>query len=523
MGDVRRVALAARVFTVAALTPLAALAGPQYAWGAALVAVTAALAIVLSLSGRLSESGVAVLEGTAIATLAAFTYPDQANVIPYLVIPMLIGALDRGVRGLLTVAVTEFGLLLVLWALVVQEWDRQLAASGFTWLATAVGIGLIGSALRGASAQVDPNASYRSAVGLIRRLDALSGELSSGLDAVSIADQILADAVGASATRSAGVFVRSASGSMTPLRYSTGTHSGSMPWGEQLAAECWDRRSTLRRDQHVALPLVADDEMLAVLVLDTLPSAQSLAALELPSRMTRHGVQLQAALLFGRVRDTATSEERLRIAREVHDGVAQDVASLGYLVDTLAADTTDPDQLQQIDQLRDEVTRVVSELRHSIFDLRHDVVAGAGLGESLSAYAQQVGATSRMTVHVTLDDKGPKLASCVEHELLRIGQEAMANARKHSGAANLWLRCTVGATRAEIEVGDDGTTPHEAKPDSQGLKIMHERSRSIGADLVVEEPGPGRPGTRVLVTVDTSTSVTTGSREEARERHPGYR
>jgi signal transduction histidine kinase len=89
----------------------------------------------------------------------------------------------------------------------------------------------------------------------------------------------------------------------------------------------------------------------------------------------------------------------------------------------------------------------------------------------------------------------------VEYELLRIAQEAMANARKHSGAANLWLRCTVRSPHAEIEIGDDGTQAHTPRADSQGLKIMRERSRMIGAELVVEEPEVGRPGTRVVVRV----------------------
>ena len=188
------------------------------------------------------------------------------------------------------------------------------------------------------------------------------------------------------------------------------------------------------------------------------------------------------------------SQERRRIAREVHDGVAQDVASLGYLVDNLAATAADPVQQEQIGQLRQEVTRVVTELRQSIFDLRHEIAAGAGLGESLSAYANQVSATSPMAVHVTLDEKGPRLSGDVEYELLRIAQEAMANARKHSGAANLWLRCTVRSPYAEIEVGDDGINRHLPKADSQGLKIMRERSRSIGADLAVHEPTPNGPG-----------------------------
>ena len=128
------------------------------------------------------------------------------------------------------------------------------------------------------------------------------------------------------------------------------------------------------------------------------------------------------------------------------------------------------------------MTRVVTELRHSIFDLRHELASGAGLGESLSAYANQVSATSPMAVHVTLDEKGPRLPADVEFELLRIAQEAMANARKHSGASNLWLRCTVRSPYAEIEVRDDGTNRHAPRSDSQGLKIMRERSRTIGAE-----------------------------------------
>jgi signal transduction histidine kinase len=499
--DIRRVALAARVFTIAALTPLAALAGPEYLRGALLVLLAAALATVVSITRKLSETTVALAEGMVVATLAVLTYPDQANVTPYLAIPALIGALDRGVRGLLGVIAAEFGLLLVLWGVVIQHWDRELASGGFTWLATAVGIGLMGSSLRRAVTTSDADASYRSAVGLIRRLEALSGKLSGGLDAVGIAEQVMVEAEAVVPLRSAGVFVRSPAGAMSPLRYSVGTPPGAMAWAEPLAAKCWEYEAMMLRERHVAIPLMANDEIIAVLVLDTLQDMESTAALELRGRLARSSVQLQAALLFRRVRDNAMSQERQRIAREVHDGVAQDVASLGYLVDNLAQSSSDPVQQRQIGQLRQEVTRVVTELRHSIFDLRHEIAAGAGLGESLSAYANQVSATSPMTVHVTLDEKGPRLPGDVEFELLRIAQEAMANARKHSGAANLWLRCTVRSPYAEIEVGDDGTNLHTPKADSQGLTIMRERSRSIGAVIAIEEPEPERPGTRVVVRV----------------------
>jgi len=106
----------------------------------------------------------------------------------------------------------------------------------------------------------------------------------------------------------------------------------------------------------------------------------------------------------------------------------------------------------------------------------------------------------------------------VEYELLRIAREAMANSRKHSEAANLWLRCTVRSPYAEIEVRDDGTQGHTPKTDSQGLTIMRERSRGLGAELVIEEPAPERPGTRVVVRVGSRPS---NLLEEAGHEHPG--
>ena len=503
MTDVERVALAARVFTVAALTSLAAVAGPRYLDGALLVLLTATVAQLVSLTHRVPEWVVAVCEGGVVALLAVLARPDQATVTPYLAIPVLIAAIDRGRAGMARVVATEFVVLLVGGAIVIQEWDRLFVASGFTWLATAVGIGLMGLTLRRAVTTTDADSSYRSAVGLIRRLEALSGKLVGGLDAVGIAEQVMAEADSFVATKSAGVFIRNASGVMAPLRYSSGTMPGAMSWAEELSERCWEYGAMMLRERHVAIPLVANDEMIAILVLDAVRPVDSRAALDLRRRLSRHAVQLQAALLFGRVRDTATSEERQRIAREVHDGVAQDVASLGYLVDNLAIGASDPEQQERIAQLRLEVTRVVTELRHSIFDLRHELAAGAGLGESLSAYANQISVTTAMAVHVTLDEQGPRLPADVEYELMRIAQEAMSNARKHSGAANLWLRCTIRAPYAQIEIGDDGVNPHEPRSDSQGLKIMRERSKTIGAELVVTEPTTSEPGTRVTVRVGT--------------------
>jgi signal transduction histidine kinase len=215
-----------------------------------------------------------------------------------------------------------------------------------------------------------------------------------------------------------------------------------------------------------------------------------------------HAVRLNAALLFNSVRESATSEERLRLAREVHDGVAQDVASLGYLIDNIAVTATDPDQVADVARLRKEVSRVVAELRNSVFDLRNEVGATQGLGQSLASFARQVGSHSDLTVHVTLDESTVRLRPKVEAELLRMAQEAINNARRHSGGQNLWVDCRVRPPRAEITVVDDGDGLGTGREDSQGLKIMRERADRIGADLVVESPAQDGKGTRVSIRLD---------------------
>ena len=156
------------------------------------------------------------------------------------------------------------------------------------------------------------------------------------------------------------------------------------------------------------------------------------------------GLRLETALLFSEVRSLATAEERRRLAREIHDGIAQELASMGYVVDDLAARARYlPDLEADLKTLRCELTRVITELRLSIFDLRSEVQTTTGLGTALSDYVRQVGASSNLTVHLVLDETPVRLPIDSETELLRIAQEAVTNARKHANAHNLWVTCRI--------------------------------------------------------------------------------
>lgn len=213
-------------------------------------------------------------------------------------------------------------------------------------------------------------------------------------------------------------------------------------------------------------------------------------------------LQLDTGRLFSDLRAVATIEERHRMAREIHDGVAQEVASLGYVADDIAATTTEPHVRDAVVSLRRELSRIVSELRLSIFDLRSDVQPDTGLGAALSSYVRQVGTTSGLTVHLVLDESTQRLGVGTETELLRIAQEAITNARRHSRAGNLWVTCRISPPSAFLRIADDGRGLGSPRIDSYGLEIMRERAARLGARLAVRDRVGG--GTVVEVVFGTA-------------------
>ncbi len=203
--------------------------------------------------------------------------------------------------------------------------------------------------------------------------------------------------------------------------------------------------------------------------------------------MDAHSLRLDTALVFDEIRTVATTDERQRLAREIHDGIAQEIASLGYVVDGLQASSNDDATVDGLRSLRAELSRVVADLRLSIFDLRSDVSPTAGLGAALSDYVRQVGAKSGLTVHLTLNEAPTRLSPAVEGELFRIAQEAITNARKHASAKNLWVDYWTDPPLAGLKIRDDGAGLGSARDDSFGLSIMRERARRIDATLDISD------------------------------------
>jgi signal transduction histidine kinase len=187
----------------------------------------------------------------------------------------------------------------------------------------------------------------------------------------------------------------------------------------------------------------------------------------------------------------------------MHDGVAQEMASLGYFVDTLVDQETEGStRARQLTMLRERLTMVVGEVRRSVQTLRTEIGENDSLGTAIGSLARHLSASSGIPIHVTLDEQTTRLRPEIESELLRIAQEAMTNAVRHADASAITVQCSVAPPSAEIVVADDGRGLGQGRDDSHGLEIMRERAALVDGELTVSDNHPH--GTVVAVRLDHS-------------------
>lgn len=270
-------------------------------------------------------------------------------------------------------------------------------------------------------------------------------------------------------------------------------------------------RSTQGPVASLVIPLVAEGRTVGLVAIESDDPAafgpEAITAAE--DRTKGAALRLETALLFEDVRSMATTEERQRLAREIHDGIAQELAMLGYGIDNAMA-ILPPEAGEakgELEDLRSEVTRLVTELRFSLFELRSNVDRQGGLASAIADYARTVGASAGLRVHLSLDEGGARLPASTEAELLRIAQEAITNARKHARAENLWVTCEVDPPYTRIEVTDDGQGLSGEAPEGRyGLAIMSERAERIRGSLEIRPHQPH--GTTVAVVLNAGARPT---------------
>jgi signal transduction histidine kinase len=448
-------------------------------------------------------------EAVLLVSLIAFV-PGRADLVAVCVaIPVLVAGLRSGAVASVLVAVAA---TVVLGSGLAGPTALVGVGPVLLWLFVGLGGGLLAAAqTRSNRRQASDNAPYVAARNLVDQLQALARRDDVDLTASAVCSSLqdeLADVLRVSGSE---VWVLSPAHDLELLA----ARGDALADGPDLARSCVRERTSLASGRVVAIPLRADDQVFGSVVLRAARQISDGRAAELQDLVDTHAVRLETALLVDGLWSHATAEERQRLARELHDGVAQRVVALGYLADDLAAASDDPQLLAVAESLRGEVGGISAELRTSVLDLRRDVDGADNLSTALTSCVRTLGSRSALRVHLVLDERGPRLPRAVEWEVLRIAQEAIANVRQHAQAVNLWVSLATDGRQVSLAIEDDGTGAVEPRPGHCGLQTMRERAERIGADLSIVRRPDG--GTRVLLAsraVRGSNDLTT---EESRD------
>ena len=209
-------------------------------------------------------------------------------------------------------------------------------------------------------------------------------------------------------------------------------------------------------------------------------------------------IALEHSLMAARLQSLAVIEERSRLAREMHDGLAQILGYLGVEMQTLEilAKQDQRDELvARLQQARSTIAEAHAELRENILSLRTTLSGEVGLVAALQQYVEEFGVQTGIDVEFSDSLSGPPLISpLAETQLVRIIQEALTNVRRHARARHVHVHIGAEDGCLAVSLRDDGIgfVASDNGHDHLGVRIMHERAGSIGATLAItSHPGNG--------------------------------
>jgi len=215
-------------------------------------------------------------------------------------------------------------------------------------------------------------------------------------------------------------------------------------------------------------------------------------------------IAIQHGLMMSQLQSFSIIEERTRIAREMHDGLAQ---VLGYLnlqvqtLDSLYAQEKHESFRTELDHMREAIRVAHADVRENILSLRTTLASEKGLYSAIDEYLEEFGIQNEIRTRlINRIDCDPELSSVSEVQMVCILQEALTNVRKHSHARAVEVtieRVDEPNDSIKMEVRDDGIGFEEKdSPRSFGLQTMRERAHSIGGELHVTSAAG--VGTRVV-------------------------
>lgn len=255
---------------------------------------------------------------------------------------------------------------------------------------------------------------------------------------------------------------------------------------------------------HASIPLMFQGKQLGIMNI-TAPAMRRLTKAELRLLATI-GLQVSIAIERARLAEESAmlvrADERTRLAREIHDTLAQGLAALTLQIETALQHVgRDPDRVRErMEKALATARASLDEARRSVTALRAGATSGKPLAQALAAFAREM--TSESGIRVSFETRGVcALDPAAEEELFRIAQQALTNVRQHAQArtASVTLECT--KRKAQLTIEDDGIgfDVRKIPAERHGITGMRERARAAGGTLrIASKRGDG---TRVTAAV----------------------
>jgi two-component system NarL family sensor kinase len=258
---------------------------------------------------------------------------------------------------------------------------------------------------------------------------------------------------------------------------------------------------------HASIPLYAHGKELGVLNLASTDwrelSADDLRLLYTVGDLL--SIAIERARLYAHSAEVGAVEERNRLAREIHDTLAQGLSAIALQLETadaLLESGREPVRIQQAIQQALHLARTnLDEARRSVLDLRAAPLEGRTLAEAITQLIQEVTVKTTLTINFQAVGAQQPLPVAIETGLYRVAQEALANiiSHAHATSADLHLLVTLETVQLTIQDNGCGFEPEAVTPNRYGLTGMNERVRLLGGQLQMESAS--RAGTKVVVTV----------------------
>lgn len=230
-------------------------------------------------------------------------------------------------------------------------------------------------------------------------------------------------------------------------------------------------------------------------VLDYLGTQRSTAVEEIESVQQNHNTIYKII--------QALEDERYRVSRDIHDGPAQAMANVIFMVDLCnKLLTANPERAkQELNELREQVDGCLTEIRKIIFDLRPMTLDDLGLIPTVKRIAEMMRERTGSNVEVTVNGKDTELDSHIEIALFRVIQESLNNVEKHANAKKtiISIRFMADSIEAAIEDDGDGFEPGNGQAGCFGLIGMQERISLLKGKLDIHSR-KGK-GTKIAITI----------------------